>query len=687
MADEEREPGEDGKSVLAEAKRAFSQAESAESDIRSTAEDDIKFALLSEQWDANAAKEREQQRRPCLTINKLGPIIRQVVNDARQNKPSIKVHPADSGADPETAEIYDGLIRNIEYTSSADIAYDTATEAAVAGGFGYFRIGLEYAFDDAFDIDIKIERVANQFSVYGDPNSTAADSSDWNVAFVVEKMTKADFKRLYGKSKAVDWTNDAYTSGAGDGTWFDAETVMVAEYWTREEYEKEIVQLSDGSVLDADKVEDPTIAVLIAAEGLTVKQTRTARCHRVMQRILTGVDVISEREWPGKFIPIVPVYGQEINVKGKRYFKSLIHDAKDAQRTFNYWRTATTELVALAPKAPWVGPEGAFDADPNWATANTISHAFLEYSGMQPPIRQGFDGPPAAALQEALNASDDIKAATGIYDASLGARSNETSGRAIMARQREGDVSTFHFQDNMVRAVRHAGRILIDLIPKVYTKDRMIRILGEDGKPERVMLGAKQQGGQQQQPQPTNPAQQQPQLPQMGPDSQPMQGQPPPEDTASEITMKVFDLAAGKYDLTVQAGPSYTTRREEAAEQMTAMVQAAPMAAPVIIPKLAKNLDWPGADDIAEELEALAPKPNGGIPPQVQQAMGQAQQQIQMLTQKLQTMEADRSTDLMKAQTDQFNAETKRMQVEAEIRAKAIELTRPQPAPEQNYPQ
>lgn len=694
MAKEKPAPADDGdgpdkedtQDILAEAKTKFQQCEDAESFNRQTALDDIQFALLSQQWDARDVAQRQREGRPCLTINKLDPLIRQVVNDARQNKPSIKVHPADSGADPETAEVYDGLIRNIEYTSSADIAYDTATEQAVSGGFGYFRIGLEYAFDDSFDLDIRMERISNQFSVYGDPMSTAADSSDWNVAFVIDQMTKDDFKRVYGKSEAIDWDSGAYgAEGLSDGTWFTGDLVQVAEYWTREEYEKEIALLSDGSVIDAKTIKDDVVALMMAAEGLEVKQVRTARCHKVMQRIMTGNDIISTREWPGKFIPIVPVYGREINVRGKRYLKSLIHDAKDSQRMFNYWRTASTELVALAPKAPFIGPKGAFKTDADkWATANRISHAYIEFDGATPPERQAFAGPPAAALQEALNASDDIKSSTGIYDASLGAKSNETSGRAIMARQREGDVSTFHFQDNMVRAIRHAGRILIDLIPKVYTKDRMIRILGEDQQPRTLALGQPQPVMRNGKPVMAPPQQDGPQQP---PQPSQMGGEPPEGNTASEIMMKVFDLGVGKYDLTVTTGPSFTTRREEAAMQMTEMVRAFPMAAPVIIPKLAKNLDWPGADDIAEELEAMAPKPDA-IPPPVKEALQKSQQKIQedqqtiqQLTQKMQAAEADKAVEMMKAQTDQFEAETKRMTAEFDMRARMIELNRPQPAP------
>jgi len=212
--------------------------------------------------------------------------------------------------------------------------------------------------------------------------------------------------------------------------------------------------------------------------------------HKVTQRLLTGAEVLETNDWAGRYIPLVPVYGEEVNVEGKRYLRSLIRDAKDPQRMFNYWRTTTTELVALSPKAPFIGPKGAFQTDQaKWETANTDTHAYIEYDGNVPPQRQAFAGVPAGALQEALNASDDMKAIIGMYDASLGARSNETSGRAILARQREGDVSTFHFIDNLSRAIEHAGRILIDLIPKVYTGERIVRVLGQDGAAASVQLG------------------------------------------------------------------------------------------------------------------------------------------------------------------------------------------------------
>lgn len=326
---------------------------------------------------------------------------------------------------------------------------------------------------------------------------------------------------------------------------------------------------------------------------------------------------------------------------------------------FNYWRSTSTEMVALAPRAPFIGPEQAFKGlEDKWSSANTANYAYLEYKGNVAPQRQPFQGPDAGALQEALNASDDMKATMGLYDASLGAKSNETSGKAIMARQREGDVSTFHFMDNMARAIRHAGRILIDLIPHVYSKDRIVRVMGEDGQPQSVQLGK---------PVAIMGKDGQPQMqPAVGPDGRPVQG----ADGQPQMVplTRIYDLSAGKYDLTVTTGPSFTTRREEAATQMTEMIRAFPQAAPVIGPRLARNLDWPEADEIADDLKALAPKP-GGLPPEVQQLIQKGQQTIQQLTQEVQQLKGDKQIDLMKAQNDarkvdveQYKAETERIQ-------------------------
>ncbi len=616
--------------ILQEARAGFALAADAEAENRRAALDDLRFARLGEQWPEAVRREREQEGRPCLTINRLPAFIRQVVNDARQNKPAIAVHPVDSGGDPDTAEVFNGLVRHIEQSSDAEVAYDTALDFAVTCGVGYFRINTRYAADDGFDQDLAVERVSNPFSIYGDPESTAADSSDWNTAFVVDSLPRAAFETRWKGADAVDWSADApaLTTGArGDG-----DRVAVAEYWRRERVTRTILALSDGQVVE-ETVYRAQKAMFDALGVKPVGRPRQAASHRVTQRILSGAGVLETVDWVGRFIPIVPVYGEELMVDGHRRLRGLVRDAKDPQRMFNYWRTTSTELVALAPKSPFIGRKGAFDTDAaKWASANVRSHAYIEYDGPEPPMRQGFAGAPTGALQEAMNASDDMKAIMGLHDASLGARSNETSGRAIMARQREGDVSTFHYIDNLSRAMRHAGRILLDLIPKVYGTARVIRVLGPDGTAKSVGVASAGQGA----------------------------------DPAGPLRRmeKIYDLAAGRYDLTVRSGPSFTSRREEAASQMIELIRAYPAAAPVVGDLLARNLDWPGADEIAGRLAALVPPQARGPAPEVEAAKAQLARLAQVLAAtkaEISALKQDRSHEARKLEIEAFEAETNRM--------------------------
>ena len=636
--------------ILKDAREAFNQCEDNENKTRELFAENIEFSRLGKQWPEKVEERREQEGRPCLTINRMPSFIRQVVNDSRLNKPAIRVRPVDSGADIETAKIIDGLIRHIEAQSDADAAYDTAIDFAVTGGFGYLRVDVDYACDDTFDMDIKIDRVINPLTIYGDPRGQRVDSSDWNLCFETETLSHDEFEKRYKGAEKVDW--DGQYRDVKDQAWFTDNSVRVADYWTRDEVDGKILKLSDGTIIDEALFRDQ--ADLFAAMGVTVQGERPSKTYKVRKRIITGAEVLADEEWAGKYIPIIPVYGDEVIVDGHRQFHSLFHHAKDAQRMFNFWRTASTELVALAPKAPYVGPAGAFDSDAEkWATANQVSHPYLQYDGQVPPQRQPFAGPPAGALQEALNASDDMKSIMGIYDASLGARSNETSGRAIMARQREGDVSTFHFIDNLSRAIRHAGRVIVDLIPHVYTEERMIRILGEDDTPSETKVN--------------------------GPVPVMENGQPVMEQTPEgpKPRMRVYDLTTGKYDVTVKSGPSFTSKREEAATQMMELVRTFPDAAPVIGDLLAKNLDWPGADEIAERLKRMVPQQVQGPDPEKQQMQATIQQGMQ----KIQQLETDRSAEQGKMQIDaekvaidreklkieMFKAETDRMQAQASM--------------------
>ena len=636
------------KDNLAEEREEFEEAYDAESENRNVALEDLKFARLGEQWPEQIRKQRELDGRPILTINKLPAFIRQVVNDSRQNRPQIKVKPVDDKADIDTARIYEGLIRNIERTSKADVAYDTAVDYAVSCGFGYIRVAIDYEYDDTFDKCLKIERIANPFSVVGDPYSTAMDGSDWNRAWVMDLKSEEEFQAKYKGAQKVDWEDLGYSNLKAP--WRDADDILVCESWHREQTEREILKLTSGDIVGAKEYEAGRDIFEMA--GIQVVTSRMAKAYKITQRIMTGAEILEENEWQGQYLPIIPVYGEELNVEGKRYFRSLINQAKDAQRMFNYWRTTATELVALAPRVPFIGEEGAFDADPNWANANTQSLPFLQYAkGSQMPSRQPLDGGGAAgSMQEALAASDDIKSITGMYDASLGQRSNETSGRAIMARQREGDVNTFHFIDNLSRSIRQVGCVLVDLIPKVYNGERIIRIIGHDDVEEVAKIGEK-------------------------PDPEEMQQQAGFPKGVEHI----YDLSVGRYDVAVDTGPSYTTKREESAQQMTEFVRAYPQAAPLIGDLLVKALDWPQAEEISERLKAMLPQQiSSGIPPELQQQIQQGQQQLQQqgqqlqqLSQENQQLKQSQGMDMQKAQADAQKA-----QADMQIAIQRMEIDR-----------
>ncbi len=568
--------------ILAEARERFAASREASAADRLEAEADFRFARLGEQWEPAMRRARELEGRPALTINRLPAFIRQVVNDARQAKPGIRVSPVDSGADPDTAAVIGGLIRAIERHSRADEAYDTAIDHAVTGGFGFFRIAIDHAGPDSFDLEARIERIADPLKVHWDPDSTALDAADWAHAFVAESLPVESFRRRHPDAEPVDFDGDGRAAG-------DDGRVRISEYWRREHEQRSLLlaRMPDGSLLTlpAERLEAwlDELHGLIGADptGLVqVVRERKVEVPKVTRRLISGSAVLETADWPGSTIPICPVWGDETILDGRRRFRSLIRDARDPQKMFNFWRSATTELVALAPRAPWLMPAGALPQNgterQKWGQANARSFAYLTYEGPVPPQRQPFAGVPAGAIQEALNAADDMKAITGIYDPALGARSNETSGRAILARQRESQVSNFHFLDNLNRAIRYAGQCLVEIIPAIYGPRQAVRILGEDMAEKVVALagaGSGNGGG------------------------------------ATGAAGRLYDLSVGRYDVTVRAGPSYQTQREEAREVLVELIRARPELAPVVGDVLLDNMDFAGAEVIAERLRRLLPAP------------------------------------------------------------------------------
>jgi len=540
--------------------------------------DDQRF-YAGEQWPMDALQQRRDENRPVITINRLPGFVRQLTGDVRQNTPSVKVLPAHGEASREVAKIFNGLIRNIETESNAKQAYVKGVENAAICGIGGWRITTQYSSDDGFDQDIRIKRITDPFSILMDPMAREADKSDARYGFVFEDLSKEEFAERY-PDQPID-SMPTSVAGAMSVAWTTADTVKVAEYWYRETRRRKLQLMSDGAVRYADEAkpsEAPEPGEPPEAEA-TVAQERDVDAVQIKSLIMNGKEVLGgPYDWAGRYIPICVVTGEEIYFDGRVVRRGMVRDAKDPQRVYNYTRTAAVEAVAMQPKSPFTATkEQVKGYERQWDEAGSKNLSVLIYNSdpkvpgppqrVQPAITStGLD------IQSQL-ANDDMKGVTGIYDASLGQKSNETSGRAILARQKEGDTGTFHFIDNLGVAIEHCGRILVDLIPKIYDSTRIVRTLEEDGSEEMVPINV---------PHPSAV-----------------------DEQGEHIVLN--DLSVGEYDVVVSTGPSYATKRQEAAESLTEFMRTVPQSGSVIADLVAKNMDWPGADEIAARLKKMLP--------------------------------------------------------------------------------
>jgi hypothetical protein len=650
-------PSEGGsEDILTVARSRMTMAISAYSQTRESELDDLRFYAGSPdnqwQWPADVLQTRGAVQgqtinaRPCLTINKLPQHVKQITNEQRMNRPGIRVIPADDKGDVEVADVYNGVIRHIEYISDADVAYDTACENQVSYGEGYIRLLTEYCDEDTFDQDIKIGRVRNSFSVYMDPLIQDPTGADARWCFITEDLTKAEYERLYPNAAPI---NTLMSLGVGDQSisqWISENTVRIAEYFYVE-YEKATLNLYPGNVTAFDG--SPEDKQLRAMFGKPLRQRQSDR-KKVKWCKINGYEVLEEREWAGQYIPVVRVIGNEFEVDGKVYVSGLVRNAKDAQRMYNYWVSQEAEMLALAPKAPFIGYGGQFEGyEQQWKTANTQNWPYLEVNpdvtdgqGAVLPLPQRAQPPMASSglLQAKAGASEDIKSATGQYNASLGMTSNERSGKAILARQREGDVGTYHYVDNLARAIRHVGRQLVDLIPKIYDTERIARIIGEDGEPSTVKMN-------------------------------PMQQEPVKKivDQEGIVIDKIYNPSVGKYDVRVITGPGYATKRQEALESMAQLLQGNPQLWQVAGDLFVKNMDWPGAQDLAKRFQkTLDP---AVLADEENPALVAANKQMEEMAQQMQAMQAmlanvQQSMEAKELAIKEFEAEVKAYSAETQ---------------------
>lgn len=579
------------------------------SDNYQKAREDAKFMSDDEfaQWDEQDYTSRVSTGRPAITIDQLSQFIHQVVNDTRINTPTINIIPVGFDSDQEVAETYKGLIKSIEYASNADNAYDTAAYDAAKQGLGFIRVDHDYINEESFDQELKICRVVNPLGCWIDGASVEIDGRDAMHATIIEKMRVSEFKKRYPGKDPVCFESESSTPAKDD------DFISIAEQFIVQETDVSIAVDEAGKVYK-DNSKKPS------------KRKRTVKKRKILRYKMSGADVLEETTFPGKYIPIVPVYGEENWIDGKRYIFSLIRKSKGAQRMFNYWKSLETELLMKAPIAPIMAAEGQVeDYAADWLNpgkAGVLRYKTQDAQGNPLGAPQRLEPPmiPSGIINAARGAVDDIKSTMGIYNASLGQRSNEQSGVAIAQRKQEGDVATYHFADNLSKAITQIGRILVSAIPEIYDTARILRIIGMEDEPKQVGVNGEMTEGQ--------------------------------EET--------IDLKKGSYDVRVVTGASYTTLRQESVAALQAIFQTQPELMSVMGDLYFKYSDFAGAqamtnrmkkvvdpkfldEEDREEIERVDPEKEqmAQLIQQGQQALQQMQMEMQNLQSQLQNKQAD----------------------------------------------
>lgn len=668
--------------ILREAKRRFETCVTWESTARHRARLDRKFAAGDVyngfQWMDEVRNARGD--RPSLTHNKVRQHNLQIVNDARQNHTSIKITPVGGQASYDAAQVFEGVIRRIEYQSKAIDAYTTATFHQVEAGIGYCTVECDYVAEDSFEQEIYIRRVSDPETIYMDPDAKLWDKSDMKFAFVFEDIPRQQWEDEHGKNKAPP---PAALDMPRANDWVTKDHVRIATYWRRNEDTDRLHLLHDGRTVKASDLDDAQQEVMQPL----IAQTREIKEASVEWFRIEGDEIAGRGEWAGKYIPVVPFIGEETVIDGILDRKGHTRSQIDAQRIYNYWASAAVEQVALQGKTPYIAQLKAIEGlEDKWYTANIKNHAVLPYNGtddngqpIPPPERAPAPEMAQAYVQGMMIARQDLLDVTGQYQAELGMPSNERSGTAINARQRQGDNATYHYIDNQAKAIRQVGRILLDLIPKIYDTTRVMRVLAEDGSDSEIIST------------PNAPAAHQrvrltPQGPvPIGPD----QADADQEADNLPDPRIIFNPNVGRYDVEADVGPSYGTQRQEAANAFTQILANNPAAFAVVGDFWAQYQDFPGADQLAERLKrGLPPQYKPGPDPQVmqlQQAAQQMQQQAGALLKQADAEIARLNADNVRLKEqamekhgelviDEYKAETDRLKAVGGIDPLALQM-------------
>lgn len=652
--------------IIFESKKRFERCEEWEQKARETFLFDMKFTNGDSsnlwQWPDEVSGPRNQTNRPCLTINKTKQHCLQVINSQRQNQSQVEVRPVGNGASYEAAKVFEGLVRHIEYQSQASQAYSNACYSQVIGGIGYWRIITDYAHDDSFDQEIFIRRVADPLSVFLDPDIQEADGSDAKFAFVFKDMPREDFEAEYPDE--ADIGNAApFSESNGYDPWNTKDHVRVCEYFCRSTRSDRLHVMDTGHTLRESTVKtaypnNPGLLKTLKDSSVLVRDIETPH---IDWYLIAGSKVIDQKEYVGKYIPIVRCVGEEIVIDKQLSRFGHARALIDSQRIYNYWSSSAVEFVALQSKTPYVVADEAIEGhEDEWAVANIENRAYLSYNSMDEngnALPKPERAPPPMMSQAYLDglklAATEMMMVTGQYEANMGQKSNEVSGTAVDARQRQGDNATYHYIDRFSQAIRYTGRILIDLIPKIYDSERVVKILAENGDQSTVKID--------------------PNAPQA---HQQLQNPEAPDFDPSAI-QAIFNPLVGQYSVEADIGPAYSTRRQETFHAISQMLQQNESLAPVIGDLLFKAADFPMADEIAERLHNMVPKQAlGGAPDpqiaQLQQMLAQQHQVMDKMNQELTDAKAKAGDNSAKNDIEVYRAETDRMKAVGGIDPEAM---------------
>jgi hypothetical protein len=603
---------------------------------RYAALDDLQFVADFDgmQWDEQVRASRRAQGRPCLVTNVLPQFIGQVVGDMTINKTSIKVRPAEDG-DKDVAEIREGLIRYIENQSDAASVYTSAGTNQVTCGIGNFKVCLEQS-NNVFNQDIFIRNIPNPLAVIWDPSALERTGKDANFCFIDDLISRREFIKEYPEA-TISPVGDELPIQDIEG-WYSGETVRISEFWQMHEEDAVIALFADGSTryLDSIPTEQP------------LKVRKTKRKFAVMWLISGNAVLDGPYRLPIDRVPVFRCMGREVYVSNNRVRYGLVRFIKDQQRLKNYADSQIAEFLSMAPRAQWLADEIAAEGrQDSFRNAHLSGDPLLVFNAGG--MIQRVDPPPfpMAFLNWSQQQQQGMKDASGLQDASLGIRSNETSGIAIQSRQQEGDVATVMYHDGRNAAIAECGRVANTLIDYTYDTMRMICVLGEDDATKIVKVND-------------------------------------PNDPESP------NLSVGRYDTWVDVGPNYGTKRMQSSQFLTDMMKALPPEyIPAIADLLVKSQDMPDAQLLADRFSAMMPPQIANVDkeptPEQQQQMAQAQQeaeqqkqvqmmglQLEMQTKQAQAKKAD--ADAAKAEAEAVNIQQQGQLATAESEAK-IRLT------------